>query len=138
MGAAAPDFIYISYIASTQDKVWKALIDPEFTSQYFFGVKFDTDWRPGSVIHVAGPKGEKIQWGTVEKFEVPRLLAYTFDGPAHGVPVGQHPTLATFEVEPHGSGVRLYLTHSRLTAEDYEARKDTFRGLNNGWPAILS
>jgi len=137
MEKTQPDFVYISYIRTTPEKLWNALINPEITQLYFMGVAFETDWNPGSPLYTHPQGGEKKLWGTVKAFEPPRLLAYTFDGPAHG-PKPHRATLATFEMQPHGDGVRLYLTHSQLTPEDVDSRKNTFHGLNNGWPAILS
>jgi hypothetical protein len=37
-----------------------------------------------------------------------------------------------------GDQVRLRLIHENLPAEDVEADPNTFRGINNGWPAVLS
>ncbi|HTA17020.1 MAG TPA: SRPBCC family protein [bacterium] len=133
----APDFVYVSYIRTDPETLFKALMDPAFTKQYFFGVQYDTDWKAGSKIHNTDGAGRRSLWGSVVRVEPPKLLSYTFDGPAHGTEAGR-PTLATFEIQPHGDGVRLYLTHSQLEAQDWDARKDTFHGLNNGWPAILS
>ncbi|HTB22153.1 MAG TPA: SRPBCC domain-containing protein [bacterium] len=133
-----PDYVYISYLRATPNQVFKALTDPQYTKQYFFGVSFDTDWKPGSKIHVPGPDGKHVLWGRVLKVEEPRLLSYTFDGPAHGTTEDAWPTTATFEIHSHGEGTRLYLTHSGLKPGDLDPRKDTFHGLNNGWPAILS
>jgi uncharacterized protein YndB with AHSA1/START domain len=131
-----PDFVYITYIRCSPQKLFQALMDPDVTRLYFFGADFDTDWKEGSPLHVRRADG-RVRWGTVLKVEAPRLLSYTFDGPAHGREAGR-PTVATFEIRPHGDCVRLYLTHSRLDPDDLDPRKDTFHGLNNGWPAILS
>ena len=40
-------FVYVIYIAATQEKVWKALLDGEMTRQYW-GRENVTDWKPGS------------------------------------------------------------------------------------------
>jgi uncharacterized protein YndB with AHSA1/START domain len=133
-----PDYVYISYIRATPAQVFEALTDPLSTKQFFFGVSFDTDWKPGSKIHVPGPEGRRLLWGKVLKAEEPNLLSYTFDGPAHGAAEGSRSSTATFEIQAHGEGSRLFLTHSRLQPGDLDPRKDTFHGLNNGWPAILS
>lgn len=37
-----------------------------------------------------------------------------------------------------GDQVRLRLIHENLLSEDIEKDPDTFRGVNNGWPAVLS
>ena len=38
-----PQFVYVTYIASTPEKVWAALTEPEFTRQCWFGAHHDTD-----------------------------------------------------------------------------------------------
>jgi len=32
-----PKTVYVTYIATTPEKVWQALTDPAFSKQYFFG-----------------------------------------------------------------------------------------------------
>jgi len=128
------DFNYTTYIRCSPEKLWQALTDPAFTQRYFFGVRFESDWKPGSPLYSRDPGGAQSAWGTVLRVEKPRLLEYTFEGEAHGM--AGRATVATFEMQAHGNGTRLVLTHSRLT--DVDPRRNTFSGLNNGWPAILS
>jgi hypothetical protein len=40
-------FVYVVYIASSPEKVWKALLESEFTRQYW-GHDNVSDWKPGS------------------------------------------------------------------------------------------
>jgi uncharacterized protein YndB with AHSA1/START domain len=40
-------FVYVIYIASSAETVWKALPDGEFTRQ-FWGHENVSDWKPGS------------------------------------------------------------------------------------------
>src|SRR3954469_19219070 len=42
-----PTFVYSTYIRTTPEQLWRALTDPAFTQRYW-GVTFDSDWRPGS------------------------------------------------------------------------------------------
>ncbi|MGG0935702.1 hypothetical protein ABHN11_06240 [Brevibacillus centrosporus] len=44
----------------------------------------------------------------------------------------------TFELKQMDSAVKLTLKHEKLVSVDIVDRDDTFEGLNNGWPAILS
>jgi hypothetical protein len=37
-----------------------------------------------------------------------------------------------------GSQVKLRLIHENLLPEDVERDPTTFKGINNGWPAVLS
>jgi DNA-binding transcriptional ArsR family regulator len=43
-----PTFVYTTYIKTTPERLWRALTDPAFTRRYWFGVSFETDWRPDS------------------------------------------------------------------------------------------
>ena len=43
-----PDFEYVTYIATTPEKLWAALTTGDFTRQYFFGRCIESDWRVGS------------------------------------------------------------------------------------------
>ena len=38
-----PDYVYVTYIKTSAEKVWKALTSSEFTQQYWFGIKFETN-----------------------------------------------------------------------------------------------
>ena len=60
-----PQFVYVSYIQSTPEKVWNALKDPEMTKQYWFNHHNVSDWKVGSswrhqilddpsVVHIVG------------------------------------------------------------------------------------
>src|ERR687885_2275914 len=43
-----PTFVYTTYIKTTPERLWQALTDPAFTRRYWFGVTFETDWKPDS------------------------------------------------------------------------------------------
>ena len=42
-----PSFAYTSYIGTTPERMWQALIDPAFTQRYW-GLELESDWQPGS------------------------------------------------------------------------------------------
>jgi len=42
-----PNTVYVTYIASTPDKVWQALTDPVFTKAYFFGHAIEIEPKIG-------------------------------------------------------------------------------------------
>lgn len=52
--------------------------------------------------------------------------------------VREQPSRVTFEITPLGATVKLKLQHEDLIPADLVDREDTFEGINNGWPAILS
>ena len=44
----------------------------------------------------------------------------------------------TYELKPMGEQVYLRLIHENLLPEDINKESNTFQGINNGWPAVLS
>src|SRR5262245_61142705 len=42
-----PEFVYVSYIRTTPERLWQALTEPAFTERYW-GMVFHSDWRTGS------------------------------------------------------------------------------------------
>jgi hypothetical protein len=43
-----PEFVYVTYIETTPEKLWHALTDGDFTERYWFGVRLKSDWKVGS------------------------------------------------------------------------------------------
>ena len=41
-------FVYVTYIRTTPEKLWQALIDPEFTRQYWCETVQDCEWKPAA------------------------------------------------------------------------------------------
>ncbi len=125
-----PRFVYVSYIATTPEKLWQALTSGEFTEQYWFGRCVESDWRPGSKVTFTYDQGRKVDLvGQVLRCEPPRLLSYTF----HEQSMGEPPSRVTFEIEPAQSMVKLTVTH-----EDFPPDSQLFERISRGWPAILS
>lgn len=48
MSTGHSQFVYVTYIRTTPEKLWEALIKPEFTKQYWFGVSQISDWKAGA------------------------------------------------------------------------------------------
>jgi len=44
----------------------------------------------------------------------------------------------TYEIIPMGSAVKLRLLHQNLLADDVASDPTQFKGVNNGWPAVMS
>lgn len=129
-------FVYVTYIATTPEKLWEALTSTTFTEKYFFGTKIESDWKVGSRVAYSR-NGEVTDYGEVLKYEPPRLLSFTWINTSDQQ-VREQPTQVTFELHPMEETVKLTLKHEHLLDGDYVEDSDTFEGFNNGWPAILS
>ncbi|MBP1999102.1 uncharacterized protein YndB with AHSA1/START domain [Paenibacillus shirakamiensis] len=116
---------YQFYIATTQDKVWKALVEPEYVAQIYFGCIIQSTYEKGSALAYVGPGKDGDEtvhvFGTLLDYEPGRLLQFTHQvGPSYlEQPDSFNPTSRiTWEVEPAGSTTKLILTHDEWQAED--------------------
>lgn len=129
---AKPDFVYVVYIATTPEKLWKALTDGEITRQYWGGEQL-SDWRAGSRWEHRRSSGERkvSMLGEVIEADVPRRLCLSWADPKD--PERQEGySRVTFEIESVAAGtVRLTVTHDRLEPE-------MRRNISGGWPRVLS
>ena len=126
-------FVYVTYIASTPDKVWKALTDGELTRQYWKHTN-ESDWKPGSKWkHVADDgKGTVKLVGSVVEVVPNKRLVLSWGDAADAADTATHSRVA-INIEPVGEMVRLTVTHDELKPGSEMAKK-----ISNGWPRVLS
>jgi uncharacterized protein YndB with AHSA1/START domain len=127
-----PEFVYVTYIETTPEKLWEALTDGDFTERYWFGARLKSDWKVGSTFEMLRSDGAVSDAGKVVEVDRPRRLAYTFINQSDKYR-NEFPALATFVLEPYGRLVKLTLTH-----EGFAEGSKFFNGVSKGWPAILS
>jgi len=68
----------VTYIRTTPEKLWKALIGPEFTRQYWCETWQKSEWKPGSSWQIIAPDGRVADNGEVIEFDPPRRLVVTW------------------------------------------------------------
>ncbi len=136
-------FVYATYIRTTPEKLWEALTSGDFSEQYWFGYRIELERKAGGTVRILPPKGREDQGdhaGKVLVCEPLRRLVYTWN-PKEAPEVArkrQSVSRVTYEIKPMGPQVRLRLIHENLLPEDLESDPDAYRGINNGWPAVLS
>ena len=128
-----PRFVYVTYVATSPEKLWNALIDPKMTVQYWQHENV-SDWKPGSRWEhrrsVAPATIDLV--GKVVESVPPRRLVITWADPSDEARPEKH-TRVTFEIEPVRGVARLTVTH-----EDLEPDSSMLRGITDGWPKVLS
>jgi uncharacterized protein YndB with AHSA1/START domain len=128
-----PQFVYVTYISTSPEKLWNALIDPEITTKYWQHENV-SDWQPGSKWeHRRSDKERTLDLiGKVIESSPPRRLVLTWAFPADEMHQEKH-SMVTFEIEPIRDVVRLTVTHDRL-----EPGSEMLEGITEGWPKVLS
>ena len=127
-----PEFVYVTYIETTPEKLWEALTSSEFSKRYWFNTELKSDWKVGSPFALV-MNGTTTDVGEILQVDRPRRLSYTFHHVLSEAARKERPTKVTFDLEPHGKLVKLTLTH-----EDFEEGSVILDGISKGWPAILS
>ncbi len=128
-----PEFVYVSYIATTPEKLWAALTDGAFTEKYWFGRRLESAWTVGAPVCFYYGEDDKVSdTGTVLEYDPPRRLVYSFH-PEFTAELRALPhTRVSFTLEPQEGMVKLTLLHDEIDNEELAGR---FR---QGWTAILS
>jgi uncharacterized protein YndB with AHSA1/START domain len=127
-----PKFVYVTYIATTPETLWRALTDGAFTRQYWFGTTVESDWTLGSRVTFRSD-GELHDAGEVLECEPCRRLSYSWHVEFHEIFRREKPSRVTFELEPMGAEVKLTVTH-----DQFEPGSKVHAAVSNGWPMILS
>jgi uncharacterized protein YndB with AHSA1/START domain len=126
-----PEFVYVTYIETTAEKLWHALTDGDFTENYWFGHRVASDWKVGSPYKFAA-QGKTSVEGTVLLSDPPKRLAYTWV-PCSADAKREQTSRVTFDLEPRGAAVKLTVTHDNLD----EGGK-TLRDISGGWPMVIA
>jgi uncharacterized protein YndB with AHSA1/START domain len=127
-----PEFVYVTYIETTPEKLWEALTDSRFTRQYWFDTEVRSDWRVGSPFALV-MGGKTTDTGQILESDRPRRLSYTFKHELNEDMRKEPATKVVFAIEPYGNLVKLTVTH-----EGFGASSKLLDGISRGWPAILS
>lgn len=126
------EFVYVTYIHSTPEKVFDALLAPEMTRKYWAHLNV-SDWKAGSPWkHEDAESGQVRIVGKVLKSDPPKRLVISWALPADKDNEAKH-TRVTFQLDPGPGSVRLTVTHTEL-----ESGSEMEKGITRGWPVVLS
>jgi uncharacterized protein YndB with AHSA1/START domain len=126
-----PSIIITTYIASTREKVWNALTDPNITERYWGGTRIESDWKVGSKV-IYRRNGEVMDEHDLLTCEPPRQFSHTFH-PLFGEFRNELPSKVTFEIAPGGEVTRLTMTH-----DGFQEGSAVYRACSGAWPMLMS
>jgi uncharacterized protein YndB with AHSA1/START domain len=126
-------FVYVTYIRTTPEKLWRALIEPEFTRQFWCDTTQKSDWKPGASWQLSFSNGRLADTGEVVEIDPPRRLVLKWRNELFPEMTAEGYSRMTYELEPAGDCVKLTLTHVMDKPDS-----KFIKGVSNGWPMILA
>lgn len=126
-------FVYVIYIRTTPEKLWKALIEPEFTRQCWFNTTQESEWKQGASWKMLMPDGGVTDSGEVLEIEPYRRLVLKWRNEFKPELKAEGYSQLTYQLEKEGKSVKLTVIHQMAK----EGSK-LIDAVSQGWPHILS
>ncbi|HEY4275557.1 MAG TPA: SRPBCC family protein [Rhizomicrobium sp.] len=126
-------FVYVTFIRTTPEKLWAALTEREFTEQYWFGVHQESDWQPGSAWKMIFRDGRVADAGEIVEIDRPRRMVLKWRNEFRPELKAEGYSRCVMELEPMGETVKLTISHS--IEKD---QSQMIEAVSGGWPRILS
>ena len=126
-------FVYVTYIRTTPEKLWRALTDPEFTRQYWVATWQECEWKPGAAWRIVTPDGGVTDTGKVIESDPPRRLVLAWRNELFPEATAEGHSRLTYQLEPVGESVKLTVLHEMDVPNSTLIEK-----VSHGWPHILA
>ena len=143
------DFVYVTYIYTTPQKVWDAITKPEWTEKYGYGGRVEYELKAGGRFsHRASTEmramgmPDEIITGQVLESDPPRKLVQTWHPLFAPTGEAEPPTRISYQIDEGASGIStLTLLHdvtgAPMVAGMVPGGGDPSQG-HGGWPWVLS
>ena len=130
---AESSFVYVVYIRTTAEKLWRALREPEFTKQFWVGTTQESAWERGASWKILKPDGSVADSGEVVEIVPEKRLVLRWQNQMAQELTAEGFSRLTYDLEDAGDSVKLTVTH----VMEREGSKFIAR-VSTGWPHILS
>jgi uncharacterized protein YndB with AHSA1/START domain len=121
--------VYSIVIKATPEQIWDAITKPEFTQQYFYGVRIEL--RDGRRFSVMGDS----EWDEeVLEADPPQRLVHEWNSAYDPDLAAEESSRVSWEIEAQDGGVtKLTVVHDRL-----QGAPKTAESVAGGWMFVLS
>lgn len=126
-------FVYVTYIRTTPEKLWEALLNPEFTRQFWCETVQESQWTVGASWLIRLPDGRIADEGEVVEIDPCKRLVLTWRNEFKPELRDEGFSRMTYEIEAVGSSVKLTVIH-----EIERPDSKLIQAVSNGWPHLLS
>jgi uncharacterized protein YndB with AHSA1/START domain len=130
---AKSEFVYVTYIRTTSERLWEALTSSDFAMDYWLGVRPEAEWKKGGAWKLILPDGRLGDAGEITEYNPPERLCIRWRNEWSAELKDEGWSLCSMVLEPTGDAVKLTVSHTM-------ERKDSLfiSAVSGGWPKILS
>jgi len=114
-------------------KVWKALIEPEFTRKFWVNTTQESEWKPGASWKILMPDGRVADTGEVVEIEPHQRLVLKWRNEFRPELKAEGYSRLTYHLEREGKSVKLTVIH-----EMEKVGSKFIEAVSSGWPHILA
>lgn len=143
---SSSEFVYVTYIRTTPERLWQAITDPAFSSRYM-GHAIVSDWEKGSTyvwadreLEIAHPDQVILESDPYRRLAftfhtfVPELTELGLDEETITRAASERRSKVTFDIEPVEDGqVKLTVVH-----DDFPSESTVRELISGGWPWKLA
>src|SRR5947209_4906491 len=125
-------FVYVTYIRITPEKLWHALITPEIIKQYRFGMSVEGEWKVGATWRMYAD-GRLMDSGEILAIVSQKRLVMSWLNEWKPEFKAEGNSRCVYEIESTWAAAKLTLTHSS------ERPNSSFiEAVSEGWPMVMS
>jgi uncharacterized protein YndB with AHSA1/START domain len=135
-----PQFVYVTYIRTTPEKLWAALTDPQTIKKFWLGITAESDWKPGSSWRLIFDDGRVADTGEILEAVPGKSLVIRWRNEFKPELKAEGYSRCTMDIEmadyyPDHGGKAVKLTlHHQLEGEGTKL----VEAVSGGWPKVLS
>lgn len=126
-------FVYVTYIRTTQERLWDALTNADFMRKYWLTARPEAEWKVGGAWKITLDDGRIADTGEIVAFDPPTRLAIRWLHEKNPDLKSEGYSLCTMDLEPAGDTVKLTVVHAMDRADS-----KLIEAVSGGWPKILS
>jgi len=126
-------FVYVTYIRTTQQKLWDALTKPEFQKIYWGAFQESTFEKGASWKMIGADSGTLFDSGEILESDPPRKLVIKWRNEWKPELTAEGYGRCTYELAEGNGSIKLTITH-----ENEVENSQYITAVSGGWPKILS
>jgi uncharacterized protein YndB with AHSA1/START domain len=126
-------FVYVTYIRTTQERLWDALTNPQTQRTFWFGYWQDCAWSQGAAWQMQKPDGSPCDEGEVEDITPMKSFVLSWRNVMRPELAQEGVSRMSCALETQGELVKLTVIHEMALDGS-----QLISAVSQGWPIILS